>query len=49
MLLYAAEQRRLRRAKADAMEAVAAGYGGCKSKEGSDAMTRMLAALRHED
>lgn len=46
MLLYAASLRRTQRARADLMEAVAFGYSGCKSKEGAQAMDRMLHALR---
>jgi hypothetical protein len=46
MLLYHAELRRTRRAKADLTEAVAFGYGGCQSKQGADAMDRLLHALR---
>lgn len=46
MLLDAAEQRRQRRFKADLIEAVASGYGGCRGKKGPRAMQQMLDLLR---
>lgn len=48
MLLYGAELRRRARAKADVIEAVSAGYAGCKSKEGSRATQKLIAALRRD-
>jgi len=46
MLLDAAEQRRQRRFKADLIEAVASGYGGCRGKKGPHAMQRFINWLR---
>lgn len=46
MMGYRAELRRQARAKADLIEAVATGYGGCKSKDGVQAMERVIDALR---
>ena len=48
MLLYAAEQRRRARARADLIEAVAMGYGGCQSRDGARAMQRLIDALRRD-
>lgn len=48
MLLHRAELRRRARAKADLAEAVAFGYGGCKSDKGVDALQRLLDALRRD-
>lgn len=48
MLLYHAELRRRAHAKADMAEAVAFGYGGCKSDEGVKALDRYLGALRKD-
>lgn len=48
MLHHAATRRRLARAKADLIDAVAFGYAGCKSKEGANATERLCAALRHD-
>lgn len=48
MLLYHAELRRRAHAKANLAEAVAFGYGGCKSDEGVKALDRYLGALRKD-
>lgn len=47
MLLYRAELRRRAGIKADLTEAVAFGYGGCKTDKGSDALERFLDSLRN--
>ncbi|HET7300227.1 MAG TPA: hypothetical protein VFJ01_06190 [Oleiagrimonas sp.] len=44
--MYQAERRRERHAQADLIQAVAVGYGGCKSKEGGRAMEKVVKALR---
>ena len=48
MLLYHAELRRRAHAKANLAEAVAFGYGGCKSDEGVKALDRYLDSLRQD-
>lgn len=48
MLIFAAAERRRAHAKADLIEAVAFGYGGCQGKDGHRAMERMIDTLRRD-
>lgn len=46
MLKYRCELQRQNHAQARIIEAVASGYGGCKSEKGDQAMQRIIDALR---
>lgn len=48
MAFYDAEQRRLRHAQADLIDAVSIGYAGCRSDKGIHAKQRIIETLRRD-